>query len=68
MTYSIIRSMYCIQVTPLIIAHVVDEKSPFWNMSAEDLSNEEFEIVVILEGMVEATGNYASFVLNIINK
>ena len=35
---------------------MIDEKSPFWNMSAADLENEEFEIVVILEGMVEATG------------
>uniref|UniRef100_H2ZQI7 G protein-activated inward rectifier potassium channel 3 n=1 Tax=Ciona savignyi TaxID=51511 RepID=H2ZQI7_CIOSA len=43
-------------VTPLIICHVIDEKSPFWNMSETDLKEEEFEIVVILEGMVEATG------------
>ncbi|XP_078491595.1 uncharacterized protein LOC100175040 isoform X1 [Ciona intestinalis] len=43
-------------VTPLIICHVIDEKSPFWNMSQFDLKEEEFEIVVILEGMVEATG------------
>ncbi|XP_076817840.1 uncharacterized protein LOC143463284 isoform X1 [Clavelina lepadiformis] len=43
-------------VTPLIISHVIDEKSPFWKMSASDLLEEEFEIVVILEGMIEATG------------
>nr|CAB3258037.1 inward rectifier potassium channel irk-1-like [Phallusia mammillata] len=43
-------------VTPLIICHTINEKSPFWNMSATDLQEEEFEIVVILEGMVEATG------------
>ena len=43
-------------MTPLIITHVVNEKSPFWNMSAADLEEENFEIVVILEGMVEATG------------
>lgn len=30
-------------------------------MSAEDLINEEFEIVVILEGMVEATGKLTSY-------
>lgn len=47
---------YCAQVTPLIICHVINEKSPFWNMSSTDLQEEEFEIVVILEGMVEATG------------
>ncbi|XP_039253895.2 uncharacterized protein LOC120330964 [Styela clava] len=43
-------------VTPLIICHTIDEKSPFWEMSADDLKREEFEVVVILEGMVEATG------------
>ena len=47
---------FFIQVTPLIITHVIDENSPLWNMSAEDLTEDEFEIVVILEGMVEATG------------
>ncbi|CBY12329.1 unnamed protein product, partial [Oikopleura dioica] len=43
-------------VTPLMISHTIDEKSPFWEMSQESLQREEFEIVVILEGMVEATG------------
>ena len=43
-------------VTPLMISHTIDERSPFWGMSRESLRNEEFEIVVILEGMVEATG------------
>ena len=43
-------------VSPLIICHEVNENSPFWNLSQEQLATEEFEIVVILEGMVEATG------------
>ena len=37
-------------VTPLMISHTIDEKSPFWEMSQESLQREEFEIVVILEG------------------
>jgi hypothetical protein len=37
-------------VTPLMISHTIDEKSPFWLMSQESLQREEFEIVVILEG------------------
>lgn len=43
-------------VSPLIISHEINEKSPFWEMSRTQLEKEEFEIVVILEGMVEATG------------
>ncbi|KAF4793598.1 G protein-activated inward rectifier potassium channel 4 [Turdus rufiventris] len=42
-------------VSPLIISHEINEKSPFWEMSRTQLEKEEFEIVVILEGMVEAT-------------
>ncbi|KFO18177.1 G protein-activated inward rectifier potassium channel 4 [Fukomys damarensis] len=43
-------------VSPLIISHEINEKSPFWEMSRAQLHQEEFEVVVILEGMVEATG------------
>ncbi|XP_060643475.2 G protein-activated inward rectifier potassium channel 4 [Anolis sagrei] len=43
-------------VSPLIISHEINEKSPFWEMSRSQMEKEEFEIVVILEGMVEATG------------
>uniref|UniRef100_H3CY87 Potassium inwardly rectifying channel subfamily J member 5 n=1 Tax=Tetraodon nigroviridis TaxID=99883 RepID=H3CY87_TETNG len=42
-------------VSPLIISHEINEKSPFWEMSLAQMEKEEFEIVVILEGMVEAT-------------
>ncbi|XP_004075951.1 G protein-activated inward rectifier potassium channel 4 isoform X1 [Oryzias latipes] len=43
-------------VSPLIISHEINAKSPFWEMSMAQIEKEEFEIVVILEGMVEATG------------
>uniref|UniRef100_W5MBC8 Potassium inwardly rectifying channel subfamily J member 21 n=1 Tax=Lepisosteus oculatus TaxID=7918 RepID=W5MBC8_LEPOC len=43
-------------VSPLIISHEFNEHSPFWEISQAQLAKEEFEIVVILEGMVEATG------------
>lgn len=43
-------------VSPLIICHEINATSPFWEISQEQLAREEFEIVVILEGMVEATG------------
>ncbi|XP_043915598.1 G protein-activated inward rectifier potassium channel 3 isoform X2 [Protopterus annectens] len=43
-------------VSPLIICHEINEQSPFWEISRERLEKDDFEIVVILEGMVEATG------------
>lgn len=46
-------------VSPLIISHEINEHSPFWEVSREQLKKDEFEIVVILEGMVEATGRHA---------
>ncbi|XP_017572537.1 inward rectifier potassium channel 2 [Pygocentrus nattereri] len=42
-------------VSPITIIHEIDEDSPFYDMSREELESSEFEIVVILEGMVEAT-------------
>lgn len=44
-------------VSPLIISHEINQQSPFWEISKAQLPKEELEIVVILEGMVEATGN-----------
>ncbi|XP_008935865.1 PREDICTED: LOW QUALITY PROTEIN: G protein-activated inward rectifier potassium channel 4-like, partial [Merops nubicus] len=38
------------------ICHVIDCHSPFWDLSAESLHREQFEIIIILEGIVEATG------------
>ncbi|XP_022092720.1 G protein-activated inward rectifier potassium channel 3-like [Acanthaster planci] len=43
-------------VWPLIICHEIDEDSPLYEYSAKGLENADFEIVVILEGIVEQTG------------
>ncbi|XP_039597375.1 G protein-activated inward rectifier potassium channel 3 [Polypterus senegalus] len=43
-------------VSPLVISHEIDPRSPFWDVSQAQLEKDDFEIVVILEGMVEATG------------
>ncbi|KAG9471183.1 hypothetical protein GDO78_015531 [Eleutherodactylus coqui] len=43
-------------VAPLIICHVVDKRSPLYDVSASDLSTQDLEIIVILEGVVETTG------------
>ncbi|XP_072036151.1 ATP-sensitive inward rectifier potassium channel 12-like [Amphiura filiformis] len=43
-------------VWPLIICHIIDEKSPLYNLSAATLVDADFEVVLILEGVVEQTG------------
>ncbi|XP_077402940.1 G protein-activated inward rectifier potassium channel 3-like [Vanacampus margaritifer] len=43
-------------VEPQTITHVINQSSPFWEMGAERLKRETFEIIVILEGIVEASG------------
>nr|XP_010969612.2 G protein-activated inward rectifier potassium channel 1 [Camelus bactrianus] len=43
-------------VSPLTICHVIDAKSPFYDLSQRSMQSEQFEIVVILEGIVETTG------------
>jgi potassium inwardly-rectifying channel subfamily J protein 5 len=43
-------------VTPLIVFHEINEKSPFWTMSESAFQNDQFEIIIILEGTIESTG------------
>ncbi|XP_061563687.1 G protein-activated inward rectifier potassium channel 1-like [Cololabis saira] len=43
-------------VSPLTICHEINTKSPFFDLSQRSLTSEQFEIVVILEGIVETTG------------
>ncbi|XP_078405255.1 ATP-sensitive inward rectifier potassium channel 11-like [Cetorhinus maximus] len=43
-------------VAPLIIAHVIGQGSPLYPLSAADLHRGDFEVIVILEGVVETTG------------
>lgn len=43
-------------VAPLIISHIIDKQSPLYDISANDLTNQDLEIIVILEGVVETTG------------
>ncbi|KAL4658275.1 ATP-sensitive inward rectifier potassium channel 12 [Arapaima gigas] len=42
-------------VSPVTILHEINEESPLFGISKQDLETADFEIVVILEGMVEAT-------------
>ncbi|XP_008579698.1 PREDICTED: ATP-sensitive inward rectifier potassium channel 8 isoform X2 [Galeopterus variegatus] len=43
-------------VAPLIVCHVIDKRSPLYDISATDLANQDLEVIVILEGVVETTG------------
>uniref|UniRef100_A0A667YX34 G protein-activated inward rectifier potassium channel 3 n=1 Tax=Myripristis murdjan TaxID=586833 RepID=A0A667YX34_9TELE len=43
-------------VEPQVIQHTIDSNSPFWELGPEQLRRHQFEIIVILEGIVEATG------------
>ncbi|XP_018424624.1 PREDICTED: ATP-sensitive inward rectifier potassium channel 11-like [Nanorana parkeri] len=43
-------------VSPLIISHTIDEKSPLYTFSAYDLCLQDLEVVALLEGVVETTG------------
>ncbi|XP_053212444.1 ATP-sensitive inward rectifier potassium channel 1-like [Panonychus citri] len=43
-------------VWPATIYHVIDETSPFYSMDPEALANSQFEIVAMLKGTVESTG------------
>ncbi|XP_033840167.2 inward rectifier potassium channel 2-like [Periophthalmus magnuspinnatus] len=42
-------------VSPITVVHVIDENSPLYALSRAGLQGADFEVVVILEGMVEAT-------------
>ncbi|XP_017785588.1 PREDICTED: G protein-activated inward rectifier potassium channel 3-like [Nicrophorus vespilloides] len=43
-------------IWPTTIVHKIDKTSPLYQLSATDLLRERFEIVVILEGVIESTG------------
>jgi potassium inwardly-rectifying channel subfamily J, other len=43
-------------IWPMVVVHKINADSPLFNMSASDMLQDRFEIVVILEGTVESTG------------
>lgn len=42
---------------PIKVMHKIDEDSPLWQMSPDDLLQADFEIIVVLEAVCEATGS-----------
>lgn len=43
-------------LTPVTITHYITPTSPLYNLNPHDMAEMDFEIVVVLEGAVEATG------------
>ena len=43
-------------IWPTLIVHVIDENSPLYECTAQDMIKDRFEIVTMLEGTVESTG------------
>ena len=42
-------------IWPITVVHVIDKESPFWRMSAPEMASDKFEILITLEGTIEAT-------------
>ncbi|ESO03710.1 hypothetical protein HELRODRAFT_79786, partial [Helobdella robusta] len=47
---------FVFMVWPVVVVHKIDPSSPLWELSASQLLQEKFEIIVIMEGVVESTG------------
>ena len=43
-------------VLPLTVMHIINEQSPLYNIVSNDLEDAQFEIIAVLEGVVESTG------------
>ncbi|XP_014233971.1 inward rectifier potassium channel 4-like isoform X1 [Trichogramma pretiosum] len=43
-------------IWPTTIVHKIDQSSPLYHLSASDMLRERFEIIVMLEGVIESTG------------
>ena len=43
-------------IWPTTIVHKIDKHSPLYQLTAQEMLKERFEIVVMLEGVVESTG------------
>ncbi|XP_045514705.1 G protein-activated inward rectifier potassium channel 3-like isoform X3 [Pieris brassicae] len=43
-------------IWPITMVHKINADSPFYRVSAADILQEKFEIVVVLEGTIESTG------------
>ncbi|TSK38363.1 ATP-sensitive inward rectifier potassium channel 1 [Bagarius yarrelli] len=44
-------------VCPLTLYHIIDESSPFFQMSVDTIQQQDFELVVFLDGIAESTSS-----------
>jgi len=42
---------------PITVCHQIDERSPLYDIAKDDLLSARFEVIAILEGVVESTGS-----------
>jgi len=52
-----VDDIFLFMVWPVTVVHTIDQSSPLWDISAEQLITEQFEIIVILEGTIESSGS-----------
>lgn len=45
-------------VCPLTLYHIIDESSPFFKISQETLNQQDFELVLFLDGTAESTSSF----------
>lgn len=50
-----VKSNFFCLLWPEIVVHKISKKSPLYEMSAKDLAQANFEIVIIMEGTIEST-------------
>jgi hypothetical protein len=41
---------------PIVVRHIIDQDSPLWEITEEKLKSCQFELIMTVEGIVEATG------------
>jgi potassium inwardly-rectifying channel subfamily J len=50
-----VKSNFFCLLWPETVVHSIDQSSPLYELSADDLEKAKFEIVVIMEGTIEST-------------
>ena len=48
---------------PVVVSHKIDSESPLYSMSARDIAEHTFEIILTMEGITPETGNTVQVLL-----
>ena len=48
---------------PVVVSHKIDSESPLYAMSARDIAEHTFEIILTMEGITPETGNTVQVLL-----